>query len=180
MIETLRGAANLDLIESKDPQRVVKFQHGNSPWKEMHKISVPGCRVAWRYSKPQVCDEPSFSNDRKIEDIIDQPSSGSLISFWDALAMIQTTPFMRRYVHSKPVHVSDNDMKILEWLHLNIKKEFDEFMPKLYSTSVPDLLRASSICVRLSKELLFESGLVLRAFLPDDLEMLIISVEAKI
>jgi hypothetical protein len=180
MIETLRGTANLDLIESEDPKRVVKFQHGNNPWMEIHKVSVPGCKVVWRYSKPEICDEPSFSKNSKIGDIIDRSSNGSLISFWDALAMIQTTPFMRRYVHSRPVHVSNNDMKILEWLHLNIKKEFDEFMPKHYSTPIPDLLRVSSICVKLCKELLFESGLVLRAFLPDNLEMLIMSVEAKI
>lgn len=180
MIETLRGTANLDITENRDPKKSVKFQHGNDPWMEIHKTNVSGCKVAWRFSKPAPCDEPIFSKEQRIKDIIDQPSDSSLIGFWDALAMIQTTPFMRRYVHSKPVNVSNGEMKLLEWLHLEIKDEFDEFMPKLYSARVPDLIQTSALCIKIIRNLLFESGLVLRAFWPDELETLILSVEAKI
>ncbi len=81
-----------------------------------------------------------------------------LIPYYDALAMIQTECFMSRFVHSKVVSVTDAEMKLLEWLHENVRNEYEHFVPKYYLAPVNDLIECSSICVKLSNELLFKCG----------------------
>ncbi len=53
-------------------------------------------------------------------------------------------------------------------------------MPKLYIAAEDELLNASNICLIITKELLFECGLILQPFLPDTLEKLINKAITKI
>lgn len=84
-------------------------------------------------------------------------SQDYLIGFYDALAMIQTKCFMGQFVHSAVVPVCDEDMKTLEWLHEEIRNEYEHFIPKYYTAPVQDLLVAADLCLHLAHKLLFDS-----------------------
>ena len=81
-----------------------------------------------------------------------------LVGFFELLAMIQTECFMSRMVQTRPVVVSDGDMRTLEWLHRSIRNEFEHFMPKVYGADLGDLRQGAKTSVALSLRLLEESG----------------------
>jgi hypothetical protein len=155
MIEALRGSANLAVTGRPSKKRQHFYQIGNEPSKEIHKIEVSECRHAWRFSEPIIADFPVITP--KIQNTL----SGILdflIPYYDALAMIQAECFMIRFVHSKVVSVADEEMRLLEWLHENVRNEYEHFVPKYYLTPVNDLIECSIICVQLSYKLLFQCG----------------------
>jgi len=158
MVEALRGSANLPLTGRTPRDHSAKYQLGDKPWQEIHRVAVNGCSRAWRFSEPKPCPEPI--------DVLSQApvlteADDHLIGFYDTLAMIQTECFMGRSVLSQAIPVSDRDMKKLEWLHERIRNEYEHFIPKLYMAPVEHLLRAGELCLDLSCKLLFESGDVL-------------------
>jgi len=176
MIEALRGTANISITgKSMDPNRVVRSKRGNGPWTEMRKQAIPGCNKAWRFSDPKECEEPEMREDIQAERQFDN----YLIGFFDALAMIQANAFMGRYVFSKSVQVSDEEMKTLETLHY-YKNEFDYFVPKSLLADKSDIPNLLKPCLRIVKELLFKSGNIMPVFIPKNLETLIERVSNKI
>jgi len=167
MVEALRGSANLSITgRPKDKKRIVKYQIGNKPWQEIHKIKVEDCKFAWRFSDPEPCEEPS-NNDENYEI---PEMDNYLISFYDLLAMIQTECFMNRFTHSKHISVSDDEIRKLQWLHEAVRNEFEHFIPKLYSVFIPDLIKTSQISLSLSSKLIYESGNVMSTNIPTNLK----------
>lgn len=112
MIEALKRSANLAVTGRPSKNRARQYCLGNEPWKEIHKVPVPGCSQAWRFSEPVLCAEP------EITQIPEFKRDDYLISFYDALAMIQSECFMHQYVRGREVAVSDDDMEQLEWLYI--------------------------------------------------------------
>jgi hypothetical protein len=156
MIESLKGTANIAVTIRQKGNREHTYQFGGEPIKRIQKCDIPGCRDAWRYSKPVVVDEFPETLTR-----ISEAPDEYLISFYDALAMIQTECFMLPFEHSKVVSVTDEDMMTLEWLHESIRNEYEHFIPKLYSAAVDNLLLASKIALTTASKCLFDSGNVL-------------------
>ena len=158
MVEALRGSANLSITgKTKDIKRLIKYKIGDDPWLQIEKKNIDKCKHAWRYSNPIPTREPTIMKDPfDINDISDY-----LQSFYELLAKIQAECFMSHYVHSKPIQVSIDEMILLEWLHEKIRNEFEHFIPKYYSVSIPDLIDSSILCMKLSYKLLFESGNVI-------------------
>lgn len=166
MIEALKGSANLVVTGRPRKNRSHKYKLGNKPWQEIHKVAVNDCRAAWRFSLPEICDEPQIDTNDAAE--IQQPDGDDyLISLYDALAMIQSECFMHQFVHSTLVPVSNGEMKILEWLHENIRNEYEHFVPKSYMAPAADLSSAASLCLRLSSQLLFKSKNVMFHRVPE-------------
>lgn len=159
MIEALKGSANLAVTgrPSRNKNRSRKYKVGDQPWKEIHKVSVPGCKQGWRFSEPVVCDPPKLEGTKNPQRFSDD----HLISFYDALAMIQCECFTLRSIHRKVVPVSDHEMQILEWLHEEIRNEYEHFVPRYYAAPISDLLQPSESSLRLSTELIFKSNNVL-------------------
>ena len=93
MIAALAGTTNA-AITGKAPKEV-KYEIGNDGWLGIHRVSIAVCKKAWRFSKPTPCAPPPKGNSAEV------PQSGNLIGFYDALAMIQTECFMRRFVQAK-------------------------------------------------------------------------------
>lgn len=154
MVEALRGTANLSITGApKDKKRIVCYKIGNEPWFQIQKASVTGCKSAWRYGEPSVINEPSTGEDKYDASRI----SDHLQGFYELLAKVQTKCFMSQYVDSKPIQVHDKEMVLLEWLHEEIRNEFEHFVPKLYSVSTSDSIASSILCLELSFKLLFES-----------------------
>jgi hypothetical protein len=157
MIETLRGSANLEVTGQPSKDRSFKYQRGTAQWQEIHRSDIAGCKKAWRFSEPAACTVPQPPNVN-----LEQPSSDDyLIGFYDAVAMIQTECFMGKFVHSRWSVLVDNDMKILEWLHEDVRNEYEHFVPRFYSAPARDLLMAAETCFRVCDDLLFHSNNVL-------------------
>jgi len=158
MIETLKNPANLAVTGHRSKHQSVKYQIGDKPWQEIHKVPIDGCRRAWRFSDPALCDQPSMSTSEVVRG--PEPKE-PLIGFYDALAMIQTECFMRGVIFHKPIliseWISDEEMKTFEWLHEDIRNEYEHFKPKFYRVGVHELLMAAELCLSVSKVLLFES-----------------------
>jgi hypothetical protein len=153
MIEALKGSANLAVTGRPSKNRMHQYCRGNEPWKEIHKVPVPGCSQAWRFSEPVLCAEPEID----YTQIPELRRDDYLISFYDALAMIQSECFMHQYVMSREVAVSDDEMKQLEWLHEDIRNEYEHFVPKGYSAPVRTLIQLTILSLRVSREVLFDS-----------------------
>ena len=81
---------------------------------------------------------------------------------------------------SKSVKVSNRKMNILEWLHENIRNEYEHFIPKLYSAPKYDLINASIICCNLSKVLIYNTNIIIFDFIPKDLNVSISTVISKL
>jgi len=157
MVESLKGSANIEITgKSKDKKRQHRYKLGNNPWKEIHKVSIKECHYAWRFSEPKLCDPPKIEN---LQNIL-RPEK-YLKGFYDLLAMIQSDCFMSRYVMSTPVHISDQKILSIEWLHGYVRNEFEHFIPKTYSVNKKNLKDASLACLELAYELLFDSKNVL-------------------
>jgi hypothetical protein len=158
MIEALRGSANLAVTGQPSKTRQHFYQIGNEHCKEIHRINISACSFAWRFSEPVNVDFPVIAPkpQNALSGILDY-----LIPYYDALAMIQAECFMSRFVHSKVIPVTDDDMKMLEWLHENVRNEYEHFVPKYYLAPVADLVYSSTICVQLSDKLLFLCGNVI-------------------
>jgi hypothetical protein len=159
MIEALKGSANLAIMGHSSKQQNRKYMRGNGPWKEIKKEPIEGCKKAWRFSEPIPCDEPHI---KKIYNGYSESNQKNfLINFYDALAKVQTECFMIRFIQSNALHVPDEDMRLLEWLHESVRNEYEHFIPKLYMAPINDLITAAGVCVHLSKSLLFQSGNVI-------------------
>lgn len=159
MIEALKGSANLPVTGRPSRDRSCRYRIEFKSCQEIHREEIKGCSKAWRFSQLEPCKPTKIasaataSRKRKCDDY--------LISFYDALAMIQTECFMKRFVDSNVVSVSDSDMKTLEWLYEEIRNEYEHFVPRFYLAPVQDLLAAAELCLRLSSTLLFDCGNVI-------------------
>ena len=160
MIETLKGSANLAVTGHRSKDDSIKYQIGDKPWQEIHKVKIDGCDKAWRFSDPVASAQPPENriNEVFLKNVFRSLDEAWLIGFYDALAMIQTENFMQQFIFSKSIMISDEDMKAFEWLHESIRNEYEHFIPKLYWAPVYDLLWVTQHCLSVSKELLFESG----------------------
>jgi hypothetical protein len=164
MIESLTGSNWQNVTGHRAKDRSVKYQWGDKPWQEIHKeVKIEGCHEAWRFSHPVVCAQPPEDriNEVFLKSVFRSLGEAWLIGFYDALAMIQTECFMHKFIYSKSIMISNEDMITFEWLHENIRNEYEHFIPKLYWAPVYDLLWAVERCLSVSKELLFESGNVI-------------------
>ena len=138
----------------------IKYLTGGKPCQEIHKMSIEGDKGVWRFSDPVIYPPPPESEIEKVffKNLFRSMHNAKLIHFYDALAMIQTECFMHQSIFSKPILISNEDMKTLEWLHKSIRDEYEHFIPKFYQVPVYDLLAATELCLIISKFLLFESG----------------------
>ena len=158
MIETLTHSNWQNVAEHQSKDRSTKYQIEDKPWQEIHKVPIDGCRRAWRFSDPVMCPPPeSKFNDVFLKNVFRSLDGAKLIGFYDALAMIQTECFMHQFIFSKSISISNEDMKMFEWLHKAIKNEYEHFKPKFYRVGVHELLMAAELCLSVSKVLLFES-----------------------
>jgi hypothetical protein len=154
MIEALKGSANLAITGRPSKDRMRQYRIGDEPFKEIHKVPVAGCKQAWRFSQPVVCEPPpEFDYSKGPEPNRDD----YLISFYDALAMVQSECFMRHYVMSSEVAITDDEMKRLEWLHEDIRNEYEHFIPKGSSYPVQSLLELTILSLCLSRKVLLDS-----------------------
>jgi len=120
----------------------------------IRKQSIQGCNKAWRYSEPVLEPPPPRGEE---EHSADSSSEDHLLGFYDLLAMIQAPCFMLRYSQSAIVSVSDAEMRFLEWLHEEIRNDFEHFIPRTLLASSDDCLCASETCLRLAIDLLTKS-----------------------
>ncbi len=154
MVEVLRGTSNAPILGRPQKNRRYWYKKGNDPWMVIQKERIEGCCRAWRYSEP-ASGSPPCNRERRGSN---QERNDFLVGFYDLLAMIQAQCFMHRYVHSEVVSVSDTEMHLLEWLHEEIRNDFEHFIPKKLLVCTDDCLRAGELCLRLAMDLLTKSN----------------------
>jgi hypothetical protein len=157
LVGALKGTANIAVTGKPKGRREHRYQLGNGPIKEIHKESVAGCNFAWRFSDPVVVDS-FFQSD------VNETSTRSddfLIPFYDALAMIQTECFVHQFVQSQEVTITDQEMKLMEWLHEAIRNEYEHFVPRGYSAPIENLLLTSKVALEKALASLFHTKNVL-------------------
>jgi len=152
MISALRGTSNITVTGKRTGNREHRYQFDNESIKEIHKADISGCKYAWRYSVPR--DVASFLQLKQTHNL----EEDYLIAFYDALAMVQADCFMRRTDESRHVVVSDEEMRLLERLHEEIRNEYEHFVPKGSSYEVLLLLESTKLALAKSYACLFESN----------------------
>lgn len=174
MIEALRGTANFDILKpgkGNKHSNKIKYLFGNDLCYEIKPLApMNGCKKAWRFSEPQRCEPPlevmdntkeQANHEQEIGELFEELNSCDLISFYAALAKIQTECFMRQYMGSKWIAIDDKEMWLLEWMHEDVRNVFEHFVPKLYVVCVPTAIHGALLCIRIANELLFDSGNVI-------------------
>ena len=159
MIEVLRGTNHFFITgRNNDKERKLTFKSGNDCWKEVKKGDVVNvCKKAWRFTNPEECEVP-ISLGEPISDEDWMKNQKWLVAFYEALAMVQSQPFMVRFTCSNVLPVSDEEMKVIEWVHENIRNEYEHFVPKIYSSDQSSLTSGAQLLLDKSEYLLFESG----------------------
>ncbi len=160
MVEALKGTANFNVTGRKKSQYIYKT--GDDPFKLIRKGEIlPDCQHAWRYTEPEVVDPPPTTCKDSKGSESRRNRNDRLLDFFDLLAMIQTECCMLQYCMSQTIRVTDEEMKVIDWLHRKVRNEFEHFIPKGYLVECKSSKNAAEICLRLSYHLLFESGNVL-------------------
>ena len=178
MVEALRGTANLSITGRPSKERKRWYHYGEGQWNSIQKIEITGCKKAWRYSDP-IIEAPPTNEPQNGKQVKKSESDSFLLGFYDLLAMIQAPCFMIRFVYSRIVELSTEDMQHLEWLHEEVRNEFEHFIPKLLLASSEDCLNSAEICIKTTSKLLFESGNIMHN-IPNDLKDNLINLQTKI
>ncbi len=173
MVQALRGSNNLAITGRRPKHWEIRYEMGNQPCKVIEEQPIAGCEKAWRFSEPRLSPEPLPRGGVPASDarLMDQ----HLLGFYDFLAMVQTECRMGLYDMSKPIHVPDSEMRILEWLHEDVRNATEHFVPQSYLIEKQSLLMAIHLCVKYSGQLFFESNTI---FLLDKSEPVKSSLEA--
>ncbi len=73
-----------------------------------------------------------------------------LIGFWTAIARVQDSHFwMARDTRSTAVHITDDDLLHLEYLHNYVRNELMHFIPKSYSICIEDMHSSLLVAVNI-------------------------------
>jgi hypothetical protein len=161
MIETLRGTANISITSKSSPTPVFIEKGDGTTWR-LDKQKIPGCKYAWRYAEPVPISKIDFPKQTKLA----QPSN-RLVSFFVVLAMIQSEMEMNLGLIRSPnalrsINITDDEMKDLEFLHINIRNIYEHYIPHSHSIDKLGLIRLSSLLLRIIRELLMETEKVFR------------------
>jgi hypothetical protein len=163
MLAALRGSSDRVIKGKNIWKDGLRYQLGRNPWKVVRAVKVPRCNRAWRFSEPVECEAPIL-NDTPLEEWLEEGrklAKARLIGFLDCMAMVQLEFFMCAYVDSKPIKIEDDEMRMLEWLHVGIRNEYEHFSFDSYAAKPSELVTAARLCARLTYGILWESGAVM-------------------
>lgn len=170
MIEVLQGTDCFQILKPKGKRGKphCKYSFDDGVWMEVVEEPVKGCNKAWRFSNPRPSTPPQQEpkqrtprTDEEHKNEWDAYWDQDLIAFYSALAKIQTERFMRQYVHSTWERIDDEEMEILEWVHEQVRNEFEHFVPRTYDVEKCLAVRGAELCLKIAGRLLFESNNVL-------------------
>lgn len=161
MVEALRGTANFAIVvprnKKRNRDRTTQYQLGSQPWHQVQRVDVTGCKKAWRFSVPTPCSPPTFASDPHAKKAVKETPDEILIGFYELLAKIQSDCFMVHTSGATAAQINDEELRLLEWLHENIRNEFEHYVPKSYWVDTPDLVAASHLALRITQWLLRDS-----------------------
>ena len=161
MVEALRGTANLAIVtprnKRRNKDRTIKFQLGTQPWQQVQRVDVTGCRKAWRFSDAAPCSPPAFTSEPRAKRGVQEMPDEMLVGFYELLAMIQADCFMVHTSGAAAAEIRNEELRLLEWLHENVRNEYEHYIPKAYWIDTSDLLAASYLALRTTQWLLRDS-----------------------
>ncbi len=129
---------------------------GNSQkWKKSRRVlrgRGPAYTIAWDDTN----EEPKFREADASDDEKFLPK-GSLIGFWTALARVQDGYC---WMGRKPLVLSEEEWKSIEWLTKNVRNGLIHFVPKHILFSISRVKKSSLDVLRVIKFLALESGTI--------------------
>ncbi len=125
-----------------------------SLWSKSKRIMVgtgPAYRIAWDTTTetppPVVRVEDDFAWTKM-----------KLISLWTALARVQDGHWMGRTVDSKPVVITDESLKTIQWLAFRVRNELVHFVPKHLGIEIDGIRHGCLHSLAVIEALVFESN----------------------
>jgi len=107
--------------EKPRKSRIVQFY--------IKKYRTPAYRIEW--DEVESFPKPT----KKIKS--KKKKKEKLISFWTALARVQDDySWMKRFVHTKAVKISDEELKFICWLSEEVRNDLTHFIPKTYGIGI--------------------------------------------
>lgn len=134
------------------------FEQAGHGWMKSHKVMFdegPAYRIEWKpcIPPPEIpCDSDPI--EQRFQRLLD----GDIIGFWSALARVQDSVlWMARMSHTQALHLTDEQMRRIIFLHNYVRNKIAHFMPKTYTFSVPKIQAASKDIINAIGELVFKS-----------------------
>ena len=115
--------------------------------------SGPAYRIVWAPTDNEPPHSPVSQDD--IAWI-----NGKLIGFWTAIARIQDERSVVSDILSKPVVISDNELRAIQWLTLEVRNEFIHFVPKFWGISIEGIQCGCLAALKVIDSLVFESNTI--------------------
>ena len=81
-----------------------------------------------------------------------------LVGFWEALELCQNPDVMRMLIHSKPLVLTQDQKKSLEFLTNELRNNFEHYLPKLWSIELHGLTRIAMDALDVIHFLALETG----------------------
>lgn len=124
-------------------------------WSKSRRVRFersPAYRIVWE----ETVDNPPISFDVRRAHLPN--AKGKLIDFWTALARIQDERSLVHDVASKPVSISDEDLRAIVWLALRVRNELVHFVPKFWGIEIEGIRCGCMAALKTIEALVFESG----------------------
>lgn len=149
------------LSKGRDDDKEVYVRCGNDkPRKSrvvpflIKKYKTPAYRIEW----DEVEKFPELEATRGKK----KRNKEKLISFWTALARVQDDYYwMKRFVHSKAVKISDEELESICWMSEKVRNDLTHFIPKSYGIGILSIIEAARVVLKVIEFLVFESHTIL-------------------
>ena len=155
MVQALKGGSNFPIDKRLDKEKKFICSINNSPPVMIKKEKVNDCKNAWRFAEPVVIDTNEVDENKIYRD---DNYEKYLVSFYDLLAMIQCDYFMKYFSSAETIVITNDDLAYLDWLHEEIRNEYEHFIPKSYGAPINNLIYSSILCIDICKKLIVETS----------------------
>jgi len=140
--------------KGRDDEGKFSKRGSESRWSKSRQVKFgrgPAYRIVWE----ETDEEPYISYEVREPSL--PTGKEQLIGFWTALARIQDERSIVHDVVSKPVPISDEDLKAIQWLALRARNEFIHFTPKFWSIEIEGIRSGCAAALRAIDALVFQS-----------------------
>lgn len=147
----------------KDQDKGHLCQVGNAPWMKSRTEEIsgtPAYRIIWEPTDERPTGD--HSSEPLIKKALNPTGKEQLISLWTALARVMDGHYwMGSYAISSPLKLSDDGIRRIVWLSIEVRNNLAHFQPKINAIFVPDICQAGLVILKALRFLIFESQTIL-------------------
>ncbi len=151
-----RGNTDLVISHGRDDEGTAFKQDGARTYRS-RRIYIDDQRAAYRIGWIETSEQPNVRNDPEDNFV---HMTGRLISYWTALARIQDDSFMTGHIDLRPIAITDEDLKAIQWLGLDVRNRLIHFVPSFWGFSIEGIQRGYLAALKTIESLVFESNAI--------------------